>query len=127
MAGCRASWERSKIATFDSATAPHAKRMAAKTATISIAILGVVRSEGLEPPRCYPLPPQGSASTNSATSAKEKPEPEERGTGSVAPVYQIDAGGTRAAQALNPGLWTVFCSARSASANAPWATAAAFP
>src|SRR4051812_15330918 len=37
----------------------------------------MVRSEGLEPPRCYPLPPQGSASTNSATSAKEKPEPEE--------------------------------------------------
>src|SRR5690242_3300279 len=30
----------------------------------------VVRSEGLEPPRCYSLPPQGSASTNSATSAK---------------------------------------------------------
>ena len=29
----------------------------------------VVRSEGLEPPRCYSLPPQGSASTNSATSA----------------------------------------------------------
>src|SRR3954462_15995997 len=31
----------------------------------------VVRSEGLEPPRCYSLPPQGSASTNSATSAWE--------------------------------------------------------
>ena len=31
----------------------------------------MVRSEGLEPPRCYPLPPQGSASTNSATSAKD--------------------------------------------------------
>src|SRR4029077_11983758 len=31
----------------------------------------VVRSEGLEPPRCYSLPPQGSASTNSATSAKK--------------------------------------------------------
>ena len=30
----------------------------------------MVRSEGLEPPRCYSLPPQGSASTNSATSAK---------------------------------------------------------
>ena len=30
---------------------------------------GVVRSEGLEPPRFYSLPPQGSASTNSATSA----------------------------------------------------------
>src|ERR1700744_2297767 len=29
----------------------------------------MVRSEGLEPPRCYSLPPQGSASTNSATSA----------------------------------------------------------
>src|SRR5215471_8786087 len=29
----------------------------------------LVRSEGLEPPRCYSLPPQGSASTNSATSA----------------------------------------------------------
>src|SRR5258708_6145521 len=29
----------------------------------------VVRSEGLEPPRFYSLPPQGSASTNSATSA----------------------------------------------------------
>src|SRR6266478_1080873 len=32
--------------------------------------LKVVRSEGLEPPRCYSLPPQGSASTNSATSAR---------------------------------------------------------
>jgi hypothetical protein len=31
--------------------------------------LGLVRSEGLEPPRFYSLPPQGSASTNSATSA----------------------------------------------------------
>src|SRR5712672_1653558 len=31
----------------------------------------LVRSEGLEPPRCYSLPPQGSASTNSATSAWE--------------------------------------------------------
>jgi Phage integrase family len=31
----------------------------------------VVRSEGLEPPRFYSLPPQGSASTNSATSAWE--------------------------------------------------------
>ena len=31
--------------------------------------VGMVRSEGLEPPRCYSLPPQGSASTNSATSA----------------------------------------------------------
>src|SRR6476660_4551426 len=30
---------------------------------------GMVRSEGLEPPRFYSLPPQGSASTNSATSA----------------------------------------------------------
>src|ERR1700754_1867262 len=30
----------------------------------------MVRSEGPEPPRCYSLPPQGSASTNSATSAK---------------------------------------------------------
>ena len=29
----------------------------------------MVRSRGLEPPRCYSLPPQGSASTNSATSA----------------------------------------------------------
>src|SRR4051812_5127033 len=35
----------------------------------------MVRSEGLEPPRCYPLPPQGSASTNSATSARRyRPE-----------------------------------------------------
>src|ERR1700744_1291617 len=32
-------------------------------------VLSLVRSEGLEPPRCYSLPPQGSASTNSATSA----------------------------------------------------------
>src|ERR1700712_1753007 len=31
----------------------------------------LVRWEGLEPPRCYSLPPQGSASTNSATSAWE--------------------------------------------------------
>src|SRR5450631_4698396 len=36
---------------------------------------GLVRSEGLEPPRFYSLPPQGSASTNSATSALEdRPE-----------------------------------------------------
>src|SRR5207237_2740997 len=32
-------------------------------------LLPLVRSEGLEPPRFYSLPPQGSASTNSATSA----------------------------------------------------------
>lgn len=32
----------------------------------------MVRSEGLEPPRCYSLPPQGSASTNSATSAERR-------------------------------------------------------
>src|SRR5206468_7378780 len=32
-------------------------------------LLCLVRSEGLEPPRFYSLPPQGSASTNSATSA----------------------------------------------------------
>src|SRR6266540_1813360 len=32
-------------------------------------LLHLVRSEGLEPPRFYSLPPQGSASTNSATSA----------------------------------------------------------
>jgi hypothetical protein len=31
--------------------------------------VSLVRSEGLEPPRFYSLPPQGSASTNSATSA----------------------------------------------------------
>src|SRR6185312_14949329 len=34
--------------------------------------VGMVRSEGLEPPRFYSLPPQGSASTNSATSAWDK-------------------------------------------------------
>ena len=35
----------------------------------------LVRSEGLDPPRCYSLPPQGSASTNSATSALgDRPE-----------------------------------------------------
>jgi hypothetical protein len=33
--------------------------------------VGMVRSEGLEPPRFYSLPPQGSASTSSATSAWE--------------------------------------------------------
>src|SRR6202030_1612190 len=32
-------------------------------------LMPLVRSEGLEPPRFYSLPPQGSASTNSATSA----------------------------------------------------------
>lgn len=42
----------------------------AKNSTISMLICEVVRSEGLEPPRFYSLPPQGSASTNSATSAK---------------------------------------------------------
>lgn len=35
--------------------------------------LDMVRSEGLEPPRFYSLPPQGSASTNSATSALGMP------------------------------------------------------
>ena len=37
-------------------------------------LLELVRSEGLEPPRCYSLPPQGSASTNSATSAEDRTE-----------------------------------------------------
>jgi hypothetical protein len=45
----------------------------------------VVRSEGLEPPRFYSLPPQGSASTNSATSAFSR-----IGTGFVS--YQIKTG-----------------------------------
>jgi hypothetical protein len=40
-----------------------------RSLTISMLVVGMVRSEGLEPPRCYSLPPQGSASTNSATSA----------------------------------------------------------
>src|SRR4029077_1463711 len=43
----------------------------------------VVRSEGLEPPRCYSLPPQGSASTNSATSASSQ-----SGTGFCAGPHQ---------------------------------------
>jgi hypothetical protein len=39
----------------------------------------MVRSEGLEPPRFYSLPPQGSASTNSATSAwKVRSGPDQR-------------------------------------------------
>ena len=33
---------------------------------------GLVRSRGLEPPRVAPLPPQGSASTNSATTAVQR-------------------------------------------------------
>src|SRR5580658_9422725 len=33
--------------------------------------LKLVRRGGLEPPRCYPLAPQASASANSATSAKD--------------------------------------------------------
>jgi hypothetical protein len=45
----------------------------------------VVRSEGLEPPPCYGLPPQGSASTNSATSANEDRNGHRR-TGSTAPM-----------------------------------------
>ena len=51
--------------------------------------LEVVRSEGLEPPRCYSLPPQGSASTNSATSAWEigaELAPDPIKTGSTAPM-----------------------------------------
>ena len=45
---------------------------------------GLVRSEGLEPPRCYSLPPQGSASTSSATSANVgRPRV---GAGSTAPM-----------------------------------------
>src|SRR6266403_35719 len=49
----------------------------------------LVRSEGLEPPRCYSLPPQGSASTNSATSAWEigaELAPDPIKTGSTAPM-----------------------------------------
>jgi hypothetical protein len=34
-----------------------------------ITLFSLVRSRGLEPPRCYPLAPQASASTNSATTA----------------------------------------------------------
>jgi hypothetical protein len=45
----------------------------------------LVRSEGLEPPRFYSLPPQGSASTNSATSAWEIGAGMHR-TGSTAPM-----------------------------------------
>jgi hypothetical protein len=45
---------------------------------------GMVRSEGLEPPRFYSLPPQGSASTNSATSAWMPEEPLGAAAGSTA-------------------------------------------
>jgi hypothetical protein len=38
--------------------------------------LALVRSRGLEPPRVSPLAPQASASTNSATTAKENEHPE---------------------------------------------------
>ena len=41
---------------------------------IELAPKKLVRSRGLEPPRCYPLPPQGSASTNSATTAMLAPD-----------------------------------------------------
>ena len=41
-------------------------------ADISGAKNGMVRSRGLEPPRCYSPPPQGGASTNSATSALKR-------------------------------------------------------
>src|SRR6202012_6127913 len=45
---------------------------APRVGTRHVTIAGcLVRSEGLEPPRFYSLPPQGSASTNSATSARE--------------------------------------------------------
>src|SRR5450830_723105 len=37
---------------------------------IKLSALGVVRAEGLEPPRLSPLEPKSSASTNSATPAK---------------------------------------------------------
>src|SRR5260370_763384 len=57
----------------------------------------VLRSEGLEPPRFYSLPPQGSASTNSATSAfpgsapdlrptRSRPDRDQIKTGSPAPM-----------------------------------------
>ena len=46
------------------------KRVSHRTDRVRPELHGfVVRSEGLEPPRFYSLPPQGSASTNSATSA----------------------------------------------------------
>src|SRR6266851_7736738 len=48
-------------------------------------LMPLVRSEGLEPPRFYSLPPQGSASTNSATSALSR-----IGTGFAS--YQIKTG-----------------------------------
>jgi hypothetical protein len=35
----------------------------------AFSVVGVVRKGGLEPPRCYPLAPQASASTNSAICA----------------------------------------------------------
>src|ERR1700726_4724857 len=55
-----------------------------KSSAISTRNVGLVRSEGLEPPRCYSLPPQGSASTNSATSAFVVPARDFRRTGSAA-------------------------------------------
>src|SRR5207237_7067620 len=54
-------------------------------AAIALLICHLVRSEGLEPPRFYSLPPQGSASTNSATSAKVSTGQQDR-AGSTAPM-----------------------------------------
>lgn len=65
------------------------------------AIRRMVRSEGLEPPRCYPLPPQGSASTSSATSARRCRPEVVRVAGSAAADLTNPSGGYKPAKALN--------------------------
>src|SRR6478752_3795119 len=61
----------------------------------------VVRSEGLEPPRFYSLPPQGSASTNSATSARRYRPEALRLAGSAAADLTNPSEGYKPAKASN--------------------------
>ena len=78
----------SKTETEKSAAAPGGKGAGrgAENPTITKLFFEVVRSEGLEPPRFYSLPPQGSASTNSATSAWDTGWKDLGPAGSTAPM-----------------------------------------
>jgi integrase len=87
--------DQNRIVTFESNRR--------KNPEISTPNVGVVRSEGLEPPRFYSLPPQGSASTNSATSAWSAPDGVRRGSRHVTNQGWRD----KARMLAMPGPWRI--------------------